>query len=269
MKEVCAEVISNREIHRDFYVISMKTGGMKAKMVPGQFAMIGGDFGDGLLLRRPYSIFDATSNGKVTTFRFFYKVVGKGTARLSRAGKGDNLSVLAPLGRGFDYSCAADKTIVIVMGGIGVAPFYLFMKHIKKYNPKRVVLFYGARNKQELFFTEFFKRHADRVHFSTDDGSRGYKGFVSSLLAEKLDSPEFKAVLSRETVAFTCGPRSMMREVSLISRKRQIACYASMEEIMGCGMGACLSCVVRSADENSNLTVCHDGPVFRSDEIVI
>jgi len=265
MKEYVAKIVKNERLAGDFYLITLKLSADLPEINSGQFAMLGTSLKDGLLLRRPYSIFDIQQRSGSTFIKFFYRIVGKGTNALARCPKDTKVNLLMPLGNGFDIKRTGGLNVFIVTGGIGVAPFYLLMRKLRMFDPAGVYVFYGARNRRELFFTDFFRKHS-KVFISTDDGSRGYKGFVSDLFENKIKDPKIISQKDRGIV-FCCGPKEMMRAVRKISEDRGWPCYLSMEEIMGCGMGACLSCVVESRKSGDYVTVCKDGPVFESRSI--
>ncbi len=270
MKEFNARVIYNKKLRDNFYVISVDLDkSLKSEILPGQFAMIGTDRTGGLLLRRPYSILDAQTKRGKTNLKFFYKTVGKGSEKLSGIRKDDVLSLLAPLGNGFSPKKTKHKTVCVVTGGTGIPPFYLLIRTIKKFNPRAIYVFYGAKTKNEIFYAPFFKEKTKGLFISTDDGSRGYRGFVTDLFKNELENhKELAKLKANGIICLTCGPRIMMKKTAGICKERSISCYASMEEVMGCGMGACLSCVVKKSDSGETLiTICKDGPVFNSCEI--
>jgi dihydroorotate dehydrogenase electron transfer subunit len=271
MIECQGKVVSNRKIGEGYYLLTTEiTTKNKERLVPGQFAMIGTAPKGGVLLRRPYSVFDFQRVGKKTLVKFFYKVIGKGTRLLGDSTSGSYLSMLFPLGRGFEMGKIKGKTLCIVTGGIGVAPFYLLLKEALKYKPRKLYVFYGARTKDELFFLSFFRRYSDRIFISTDDGTKGYKGFITDLMRDKLKDKSVFGAAHDTLLIFSCGPRIMMKKVAQLAESKNIECHVSMEEIMGCGLGACLSCVVQSRKgDDDYLTVCKDGPVFNSEQIVI
>ena len=266
MKEYCGKVISNKKLPGGFYILSVRLGqALKNPVQPGQFAMVGRKERQGTILRRPYSIFDFSSNGKNTILKFFYKVLGQGTKDLSMASKGEDISLLAPLGKGFDYKTGSNRLLCIVTGGMGMVPFHLLMKSFKQYKSKKIMIFYGAKNKDELFYYKLFSKSVKTVFVSTDDGSKGYKGFISELFRDKLsEGKEFRRFKPKDMVVYTCGPRKMMGTIAQICEEAGMECYVSMEEVMGCGFGVCLSCAVKSMKSDEYLAVCKDGPVFDS-----
>src|SRR3990170_7607351 len=182
------------------------------------------------LLRRPFGVYDALqSNSGV---ELFYRVVGKGTSIMSGLMPGDTVDVLGPLGNGFPMP-SAKENLVMVAGGVGIAPFYLLAKNsIKKNIP--VTLLYGARNSKELKIAADFKKIGVKVKVSTEDGSIGKKGFVTSLLEEELKVPPFHKGLGsrcrakrnamgsggikKNTVVYACGPIGMLKEVRRVSK---------------------------------------------------
>ncbi len=224
-----------------------------AKAKPGQFihALCGGS----AYLRRPISICDAVDNRFV---RFIFEVRGKGTAELSKAEPGQMLDILGPLGNGFDVSApeSADGDILLIGGGIGIFPLLMLAKRL----PKKPAVMLGFRDKENAVMIREFSNVAETVYVASDDGSIGCKGFVTDMLKSKIASG---AKISR---IYTCGPVPMMRIVTDIAKENGIDCQISMEERMGCGIGACVTCTCAMTD-GSKKRVCKDGPVFSGAEV--
>ena len=241
---------------------------------PGQFVMLRVTDSFDPLLRRPFGVFDVLQgNGGV---ELFYKVVGKGTSIMSGLMPGDTVDVLGPLGNGFPMP-SAKENLVMVAGGVGVAPFYLLAKNAIKKNVS-VTLLYGARNSKELKIAADFKKIGVKVRLATEDGSIGKKGFVTSLLEEELKVPPLykggAGGIKRNTVVYACGPIGMLKEASRVSKGKGVNCYVSLERGMACGIGVCLGCAVSVSKcsggveiEKGYKMVCSDGPVFKSEVI--
>lgn len=209
--------------------------------------------GSDALLRRPISVCDSFGD----TLRIVYEVKGKGTKLLSRYNSGSEINFLAPLGHGFEID-ANVKNPVIIGGGIGTYPL---LKLAKSFNSPAVFL--GFRNKSFMTLVSDFENISD-LHIATDDGSFGHHGYVTELAEEYIKTKAGCAV-------FACGPRPMLINVKKLAEKYSLPCQISMEERMGCGIGACLVCACKTKDSTGShhyKHVCKNGPVFDAREIV-
>lgn len=221
-----------------------------AKAKPGQFLhVLCGGFA---YLRRPISICDAVDGRFV---RFIFEVRGKGTAELAKAQPGQMLDILGPLGNGFDTAPGEGKALLIG-GGIGIFPLLMLAKKL----PQKPDVMLGFRDKQSAVMIQEFSNAADDVFIASDDGSIGFKGFVTDILKSKIASG---AKYSR---IYTCGPLPMMKIVADTAKENGVDCQISMEERMGCGVGACVACACAMTD-GSKKRVCKDGPVFSGAEV--
>lgn len=218
----------------------------------GQFIHI--DCGEEFVLRRPISICEITQNG----IRFIFDVRGKGTKRLSEKTVGDTLDILGPLGNGF---AIRKEKALILGGGIGVYPLYELSKQLEVCD---VAL--GFRTKELVTLENEFKKQCDNLYIATDDGSYGFSGNALLAVKEKLESGAYEAV-------YACGPLPMLKALKQITDKYNIFCQISMEERMGCGIGACLCCNIKVEDDGEegfkHLHVCKDGPVFNAKEVLL
>lgn len=220
---------------------------------PGQFIHIKVSDGFEPLFRRPFSVYRAKNN----RVEIFFEPVGRGSRLLAAARKNDVFDVLGPLGRPFSAPSRNVKQIVFIGGGIGVAPFMAFADTLLKHQAAKVLL-YGGRSKAQTFPMTAFKANGVRTFVTTDDGSVGVKGRVAALFG-KID-------IAPTTFIYACGPRPMLAAVAAFAREKNIQGEASMEEVMACGLGACLGCSIPTT--KGYQTVCHDGPVFRLEELV-
>ena len=218
---------------------------------PGQFVMIRVGTNTDPLLRRPFSICGTRGDD---LFLILYKIVGKGTAIMSNAVKGEKLSVVGPLGRGFEPPEPGRKTL-FVSGGIGVAPL-VFLGQAAKNN---VLFMAGYRSADEIVPMEQVGLNLTDISIATDDGTAGHPGFVTELLKTHLtgfaeDHPKI----------FACGPLPMLKQVAALTIERDIPCQVSLEANMACGLGACQGCAVRTSKDSNKIYyhVCRDGPVF-------
>jgi dihydroorotate dehydrogenase electron transfer subunit len=221
---------------------------------PGQFYMIEVNRGNDPLLKRAFSLFRRTPEG----FQLLYRIKGKGTSLLREMKREDTLEVLGPLGSRYPVP-AEDHLPLVVAGGIGIASLFPFLLE----NPRKAVVFYGARSRDEILMLDELKGMSRELFISTDDGSSGTRGNVAEMLGKYLEGNK-KHIKS--SVLYACGPHPMLKAVSKISALWCVTSYISMEEQMACGLGACLGCVVKT--KSGYKRVCKEGPVFESDEIV-
>lgn len=221
-------------------------------MMPGQFAQLRVDGSKETFLRRPISInFVDTKQNQIW---FLVQLVGAGSRALGRLKEGDTLNALLPLGNGFSMPVSAEKKHLLVGGGVGTAPL-LYLGAQMNLMGMRPTFLLGARTKDMLLQVEDFQRVGD-VYVTTEDGSAGEKGFVTQ------HSILFKQHFDRISV---CGPSPMMKAVAKFARANSVPCEVSLENMMACGLGACLCCVEKTV--KGNVCVCTEGPVFDINEL--
>lgn len=220
----------------------------------GQFLHI--KCGDSQLLRRPISVAITGWDEPEDLVTLIFEVRGEGTKWLSQRKAGDKLSVLGPLGNGFDIS--EQGRYLLVGGGIGVPPLMEYGERMRW--PRTAVL--GFRTKEKAFpaVVSRFEEHCEQTYLCTDDGTLGRHGFVDGQVREILEKDRgFASILA-------CGPKPMLKSVAKAAAEFGIPCQVSMEERMGCGVGACLVCATPMKDGTMK-HVCKDGPVFRAEEV--
>lgn len=239
-------IISNSKLSADFFLLEGNLKGKTPPIKPGQFAQLEIPGNKNIYLRRPFSISNVT--GKKISF--IIKIVGKGTRTLAELKTGTSLSIVVPLGKGFDL--IKNGQTLLVGGGCGIAPMLLLAKNLK--NP---TIIYGGKTKADIVLLKEFKKYA-KVLVTTEDSSLGLKGFVTDQL-KKLNLKNYKTI-------YTCGPEIMMKTVYKIARENRIPVQASLESMMGCGIGACLCCVTPSKDKG-HVCVCTEGPVFNPEDL--
>ena len=201
---------------------------------------------DGLYLRRPISVFDC----KEGELSIIYKIVGKGTEKMTALPVGTELDILTGLGNGYDLSKVGAKP-VLVGGGVGVPPMYYLAKKLIEAG-KRPEIVVGFNTESEIFGVEFFEELGLNVTVTTVDGSRGIKGFVTNAL-ETLDYD----------YVCTCGPEPMLKA---LYRATECSGQYSFEERMGCGFGACMGCSCKTVTGYKR--ICKDGPILEKEEIL-
>lgn len=251
MKELLATVIENREIAKGIWAITLALPESVGKIRGGQFANL--SVGDkSFPLKRPLGIC-AVKDDDVT---LCYQLKGDGTHKISEKKPGDKLSVLLPLGNGFDLGDA--KNIAVIGGGVGIFPLAAV---VDEYAGKRNFYSYiGFRGIEYACLTDRFEK-GGRLVISTNDGSMGFKGNAVQAFLADYEEGKFDLIIS-------CGPPVMLRALKSALKERgiNVKCLVSLEERMGCGIGACLVCVCKKSDGH-NARVCKDGPVFDIDEV--
>ncbi len=263
MIQTLATVIRNEMIAPGYGRMALACGEGFSRARPGQFVMLG--FPDLIdpLLRRPFSIHRLLTAGPGGPgIEVLYKVVGNATRRLSRVSAGEALSLLGPLGRGFQVPPGV-KRLTCVAGGFGVAPFVFLAEWLRgrSDSPAGLEVFLGGRGREDLLCTADFERLGIPVRLTTDDGSCGDQCRVTDPFAAAIER-------ERPDLVFACGPKAMLACVLGIVRAHRIPCQISIEAMMACGMGACLGCAVEGRRDPSRfLHACVDGPVFDAEEI--
>jgi len=248
------KVVVNESLCPQYWRMVFDAPKLAAAVKPGQFVHIRTDE-EGLqpFFRRPFSVYRAQKYVEI-----FYAVVGRGTKLLARKVKGDSLDVLGPLGTPFVDPPEGIKQVVMIAGGIGVAPMLILSDVLKK-KKCELILLYGARSREFVYPMKEFKDSGVKVLIATEDGSVGVKGRVS-VLFDKIEKNPGK------TFIYTCGPNPMLKAVQAFAAKHGLLGQVACEEIMACGLGACLGCAIET--KNGYKTVCHDGPAFNLDEVI-
>ena len=218
----------------------------------GQFVEIKVDNSPSTFLRRPISVnfVDEARN----ELWLLIQIVGEGTRHLARLQTGDSLNVLFPLGNGFTQGVAGER-VLLVGGGVGIAPLLQYAKQLRQAGATPYLLL-GGRSAGNLLQLDLFRQYGE-VYVTTEDGSMGEQGFVTnhSVLESFLSSPTERAIRIS-----CCGPKPMMQAVARWAKQHEVRCEVSLENLMACGLGACLCCVEKTV--RGNVCVCKDGPVF-------
>ena len=250
MKDYRAEILSDEQIAQGVYELVLRLP-EEVKVRAGQFASVGVR---GHLLRRPFAICKAEGE----RISLCFQVRGEGTRNLSSMGAGESLQVLMPLGNGF-FVERDEKRVALVGGGVGIFPM---IAALREYAPaKEVFAYIGFRNKEAVCGLEEFERAA-RLKAVTDDGSYGEKKNAVQAFEEDLRAG------IRPDVVLSCGPLPMLRALKEVLEREKLPGFASLEERMGCGIGACLVCVCDLTD-GQHARVCKDGPVFPIGDVVL
>ncbi len=254
---VKAKLVKKEALKKDVFKFSVKAKEIVDISKPGHFIEIRVSDQVEPFLRRPISIYNMDKENGI--LEFIFQVKGKGTDILSQKQVGDEVDIIGPLGNGkFDYS--KYKNLAIIGGGIGVFPLYELAKEAKE-DGKIVTTYLGFRNKDFVLLEDEFKKVSDELVLATDDGSYGKNGFAINFLKEDIEKGKIDSI-------YACGPLPMLRAVKKLAEETGIPAQVSLEEKMGCGMGVCLGCAVKTAsspkDSPSYVYVCKTGPVFDS-----
>ena len=248
-----AKLIKKQEIIKDIFKFEVQTTSIAKSAKPGNFIEIRVTDQVEPFLRRPISIYNI--NKEEETIEFIFQVKGKGTKLLSKKQEGEMIDILGPLGKGV-FKLEQYSKIAIIGGGIGIFPLYELAKQAK-HSGKNVSTYLGFRNKEMVMLENEFKEVSDNLIITTDDGSYSEKGFAIDYLEKDLKNIDS---------IFACGPLPMLRAVRKLAIDNNIPCQISLEEKMGCGIGVCVGCAVKTANSTNEspeyLGVCKVGPVF-------
>lgn len=252
-KIIKLKISQSKRIKKNFHFLSFSSSYLAKIAQPGNFLHLKVP---PLILRRPFSIHKIEDRN----ISILFKIKGKGTTILSRFKKGDFLEAIAPLGNSFSFPSLKEK-VIIVGGGIGVAPLVFLANLLKSKGISPLVLL-GAKTKEEILCPGEFKKLKLPLLIATDDGSKGKKGSVVSLLVETIARLKNKRVR-----IFACGPYKMYEAIKkIIQNKPHIEAEASFEQFMGCGLGFCCGCVIET--KGGYKKVCKDGAIFNLKEIM-
>ncbi|PLX02245.1 MAG: dihydroorotate dehydrogenase electron transfer subunit [Marinilabiliales bacterium] len=245
------KVLEYSWLNDENYILKLIADDEIPEIKPGNFAEIKVPDSADIFLRRPISVLDVNYEKK--TISFYIKAIGKGTRKLGQLNIGQTVNIVYPLGNQFVVQ--DEKKVLIVGGGSGIAPFVLLGRELQSKDVD-VTFLMGGRTKNDIFLTDEFSKYG-KVEVTTEDGSRGEKGMVThhSLFKSEFDFDK----------VYTCGPDPMMKAVAKIAESKGILCEASLENMMACGIGACLCCVTPTHDGNK--VVCTEGPVFNTKEL--
>jgi dihydroorotate dehydrogenase electron transfer subunit len=266
-RDVDAEVIANTRLSDDYCVLSLAAPEIARLAQPGQFVMMKASPASDPLLRRPFSIFEILRDEDAAPvgISILNKRVGTGTRLLYQATPGTRIGCLGPLGTPFQ-PVPPPHEAWLVAGGVGLAPFSTLAEALLRIRTP-TTLFYGARSGKDLHCVESFERLGLHIQLTTEDGSRGIQGYVTKALAGALE----RLPPGRAVKVYACGPTRMMRAVAELAAAHGRDCDVSLEQVMGCGLGGCYSCVVlaRTPGERPHFVrSCLDGPVFDARRIV-
>lgn len=259
--QTSATVMEHVRLARDTYRLRLHCPALAAAIRPGQFLMVRLHGSTDPLLGRPFALYDVSDDSDALDV--VYLVIGKMTRLMTALQPGDRVEVWGPLGNGFPDLSGCDH-VALVAGGIGQTPFLAYVRELlggrgyggnaARKRVERASLFYGVRTADLAAGVDDFRRAGATVHLASDDGSLGYRGFVTHLLQQQ-DA-------ARHWIG--CGPEPMLHALRNLAAQRGVPCHLSLETPMACGVGICFSCVtpVKTSDGWDYRRVCVDGPVF-------
>jgi dihydroorotate dehydrogenase electron transfer subunit len=259
------KVLSIENLSDDIFRMKLHCPEIAVNAMAGQFVNIKVNNEFIPLLRKPFSV--SSCDAEKGWFEIVWKVIGKGTRILSEQSPGKILNVIGPLGSSFQIPENISK-VLVVAGGLGVAPFPLFCRQALSTN-KNIEVFLGARDRGSLVLIDDFQAMGIECYLATEDGSTGRKGFITELVTERLQT-----FASLEPVMLaSCGPMPFLRAMQNISVKLGVTSQISIETMMGCGFGICMGCPVGDAESSPDRPAykltCLDGPVFNADEVLL
>lgn len=250
-------LLRTEKINKDIYKFTIASEYVAENAKAGQFVNIKCSDGINALLRRPISICRVDRNEK--SYEVIFQVKGNGTDLLSQKQAGEEIDILAPLGNGFDLD-GKYKSILVVGGGIGVFPLLGVLEESKAVKKTAVL---GFRNKDFVVLEKEFQKASNELVLTTDDGSYGKKGFVTEYTEKAIVNDKIDMI-------YACGPTPMLKAIKELAQKYGVFCQVSMEQRMGCGIGACLVCACKTkyGEEWEYSHVCSDGPVFDAEKVI-
>ncbi|MGH2703767.1 MAG: dihydroorotate dehydrogenase electron transfer subunit [Actinomycetota bacterium] len=253
-----AEVLSNKRMGEEYHSLIVVAPDIAEAARPGQFVNLRPPPDRAFILRRPMSIYRVNRQGEwAATVEVVFDVRGPGTAALAALKRHDPIDIVGPIGRGFTIP-RTQHSCLLVGGGVGATPLFFLAEELRAAG-KRVDILWGASSASRLVNPIEAKRLGAVAEFATDDGSTGHHGLVTEVL------PAMIARCGTEVI-YACGPRAMMAEVTRLGVKARIPVQVAVEELMGCGIGICMTCVTpvwtKDGKRVTYVRSCLDGPVF-------
>lgn len=261
IRECAGSVVSNKSAGDALYIMRIAAPSIAQSVQPGQFVHLQIPCLQNHILRRPFSVYAA--NAAAGTIDILYQVVGQGTRAMTDINPLDSLSVMGPIGQGWEIP-KGTRRAMLVGGGVGAAPLYMLCEQCLNSGIKTTVVLGAAASGKLATRNRFAHLLGEEPLCATDDGSFGHAGFCTEVAAAEIE----RAAAESEPFDWIacCGPTPVMKIVAGLARDAKINCHVSMEEHMACGVGACLGCIVKT--KNGNARACVDGPVFCASDIV-
>ncbi|HEX2957710.1 MAG TPA: dihydroorotate dehydrogenase electron transfer subunit [Chitinispirillaceae bacterium] len=253
MKQFSAKILKNVPVADNFFELTLLADEPVSQPLPGQFLTLRVTSSTTPLLRRPFAYSGTDDNS--SSFSIIYQKRGNATDILAGKQVNEHIDCIGPLGNNFQLS-ENSQTAILVAGGIGIGPILFLASELKKKNLPFQFIF-GCRSRQFIPDLNVFSQLNPII--CTDDGSCGFKGTTADYL-NKNDS-----LIPSNSVFYTCGPDRMLHACHQFSKKKGAKCWVSVEQVMACGVGACMGCVVKVNTEQKYLRACKEGPVFDAD----
>ena len=248
MKQIADFKLVEKQDYGRSVMLRLRSGQALPDILPGQFVQLRVDGSPSTYLRRPISIHDVDYGQNEISL--LVQQIGEGTRHLASANKGDIINMVLPLGNGFTLPEKEEK-VLLVGGGIGIAPLYYFAKMLNEKGIRPTLLLGGKSESDLLRLADY--QSLGETFVTTEDGSLGEKGFVTQHSVWQKQS--FDKI-------YVCGPKPMMKAVAKLAAEKNVWCEVSLENLMACGLGACLCCVEDTID--GHVCVCKEGPVFNT-----
>lgn len=245
------KVIDNKAINENHFVLELSQNEKLPVLKPGQFVQVKIEDSPGTFLRRPFSIHDVDPGRN--SLKLLIQIIGDGTQKLSQIKKGDSLNLIYPLGNSFTMPLIGEK-VLLIGGGCGIAPLLYLGRSLKLKGIHPEFLFGFKNSKRILEYSEY--ESLGQVWITTEDGSSGISGMVTDhnvMMKRRYDR------------IYCCGPEPMLKAVAKYCTKNHLFCEVTLENLMACGIGACLCCIVNTV--NGNVCSCIDGPVFNINDL--
>ncbi|PKN50781.1 MAG: dihydroorotate dehydrogenase electron transfer subunit [Deltaproteobacteria bacterium HGW-Deltaproteobacteria-13] len=262
------EILENEEIQEDCFLMKVKTAPSFQNPLPGQFVMIRIAGLNDPFLSRPISIYSFSRNENYCVIELLYRVVGKGTQIMAGLIEDSQVEINGPLGNGFNIQ-SVKENIVIVSGGIGIAPLSLLIEYLRQRDDcssSEMIIYPGFQSASAVIGLDKMQKLCRNITVCTDDGTLGNKGFVTQIFQK-----DMKKYTPENTSLYACGPKEMLKALAKILHNTKFDCQVSLEERMACGTGACVGCAVAVKDKQGDPAykrVCADGPVFNLTDII-
>jgi len=245
-------VVENSPLNSTNFLIKLEAPSKIPEFMPGQFVNVEIAGTDEIFLRRPFSIFEV--NYEENTISLIVKILGRGSKKLTEIKIGETCSVIYPLGKSFTIPEKTEK-VLLIGGGSGVAPM-LFLAKTSGLDRNNVDLLLGARSTADHIDVSDYTQYGS-VHYTTEDGTLGEKGFVTQ-------HSIFNDISVYDRI-YACGPDGMMKAIATEAKAAKVFCEVSLENLMACGFGVCLCCIEPTI--KGNLCVCTEGPVFNINDL--
>jgi dihydroorotate dehydrogenase electron transfer subunit len=257
MKIEDAVIIENRSLSAEYGLMRLKLKLLAKDFKAGQFIQMAVPGREDLILRRPMSPLRISKDKQGWQLDVLYRLSGKGTRHFAGLAAGSKINLLGPLGQGFTKP-AKGRQPILIAGGCGIGPIFMLAEELgRKHQP---LLFFGAKTARDVYLRDELGALPLELVVCTDDGSLGERGLVTEVFERRMAKDRYQV--------YACGPRPMLQAVQELAAAHGLPAELSLEERMGCGVGACLGCAVKSSGGGYRM-VCKDGPVFKSDEVVL